>query len=172
MPLLYTLYNNTPMNFYKYILLIYYKIVFLVLSKLTKDSFAKDYEYSIDINNNNINLIEFTLETFYSTDLKPLLFNFNHSNIISASHFLNNTSPSYLSLFNSEGKLFGHYQFHIHNPDNEGDELGFDLFVASLSKHIFKNCIYETMKNNVSTNDYKFYMNISNKNILDKKISF
>lgn len=150
----------------------YHKIVFLALSKFITDFPCKlDYDYSIDINNNNLNLIEFTLDTFYSTDLKPLLFNFNHSNIISASHFLNNTPPSNLYLFDSEGKLFGHYEFHIYNPDNESDQLGFNLFVATLSHHMFKNCIYEIMKKNGFlrfTNESKFYLDISNKNILKK----
>jgi hypothetical protein len=150
----------------------YHKIVFLVLSKITPNFPPKDTEYSIDINNKNLNLnlILFTLETFDISDLKPLLLKFNHSNILSASHFLKNTPPCYLYLFNAEGKLYGHYEFHIHKPNNQKEaEVGFDNFVSSLSEDIFKNCVYETMKNNAYTSNYKFYMHISNKNIIGKK---
>jgi len=160
------------MNLYRHVYITYHKIVFLVLSKITTNFPPKDTEYSIDINNKNlnINLILFTLETFDISDLKPLLLKFNHSNIISASHFLNNTPPCYVYLFNAEGKLFGHYAFHIHKPNNKKEaEAGFDRFVVSLSKDIFKNCVYETMKNNAYTSKYKFYIHISNKKILVQK---
>jgi len=151
--------------------IIYHKIVFLVLSKITPNFPPTDTESSIDINNKNLNLnlILFTLETFDLSDLKLLLLKFNHSNIISASHFLNNTPPCYLYLFNAEGKLFGHYEFHIHKPNNQKEaEGGFDNFVSSLSEDMIKNCVYETMKKNAYTSNYKFYMHISNKNILGK----
>lgn len=157
------------MNLYKLIHITYYKILFIVLSKFTLDFPPKlDYGYGIDFKNSNLNLIFFTLETFDFSDFKPLLFNFNHSNIISEFHFLNNTPPCFIYLFDPEGKLFGHYEFHIHKPDNENAELAFDRFIVSLMGDIFKNCVYEIMKNKNFTKNSKFYMHISNKNVLSK----
>ena len=157
------------MNFYKLIRIAYIKIV-LLLYKFTIYSPPKLYNnnHSININNNDLNLTVFTLKTFNFTDFKTLLFNYNNSNIISAFHFLNNTPPCSLIIFNSDGELFGHYKFHIHKPDNKNAELNFDDFVISLMNDIFSKCVCETMKNKVSATNYKFFMHISNKNILLK----
>jgi hypothetical protein len=159
------------MNFYKHIFIFYHKILFLVLFKFTHVFPSKlIVNYSIDINNNNLNLIAFTIKTFDYTDLKLLLLNYNDSNVISKSHFSDSTLPSFISLFDSEGKLFAHYGFLIHKPDNEkAAELAFDNFVLALSQDIFKNCVYETMNKNVSTDNYKFYMHISYNDILDEE---
>jgi hypothetical protein len=83
---------------------------------------------------------------------------------------LNNTPPCYLYLFDTESTLFGFYEFHIHKPNNKDSEVNFHKFLASLSNDIFKNCVYEAMKKNAYTNDYKFYMHISSKNLLEKKV--
>ena len=157
------------MNIYKYIYITYYKIAFLLLSKFTRDFPSKlNIDYNIDIDNNNLNLILFTLETFDYTDFKSLLLNFNHSNIISELHFLTNTSNSYIYLFNSEGKLFGYYGFLMHNPYDDITTKDYDNFVSTLSHDILKSCVYETMNNNVSTKNTIFYFYISNDNLLEK----
>lgn len=164
------------MNLYKFIRITYNKIVFLVLSMFTTDFPPKlYYDQSINISNNNHNLISFTLKTLDYDDLKSLLLNFNNSNIISESHFLNCTPPNFIFLFDSDGKMFGSYEFHIHMPDNIEAQLAFNAFVVTLTNDIIKHCTYESMKNNVSffsqkeTNHYKFYMHISNKSIIIKK---
>ena len=160
------------MNSYKYIYITYHKFVFLALSKFITGFPGKlEEDYTIDMDNNNLNLIEFTLETFYSKDIKPLLFSFNQLNIYSSLDSINDLAPNYLYLFDSEGKLFGLYVFHIHNLDNESEELGFKFLVLSLSQDILKKCVYEIMRKNGFlrfTSNYKFYMNISNKNLLKK----
>ena len=99
---------------------------------------------------------------------RSLLLNFNHSNIISVFDFLSYTPPTYVYLFDSEGELFRQYAIHIHKPDSVKAELGFETFVASLDDDMLKNCVYKTMIKNVSTNNYKFYLCISDINILEK----
>jgi len=151
----------------------YHKVVFLILSRFTNNfppEMPKEYKYNINISDNNFNLVSFTIETFDIKELKTLLLNFNNPNAISEFHFLSsliNTSPNFLSLFNEEGELFVHCEFIICKPDNKDAELGFDNFVVCLSKEILKSCVYETMKKNASTNKYKFYVHISNNNILE-----
>lgn len=157
------------MNLYKYILIAYNKIVFLVLSMFTTDFPPKEgYEHNININKSKLNLISFTLKTFNYADLKSLLLNFNNTKIISVSHFLDCTPPNSISIFNSEGKLFASYSFHLHNPDNIEADLGFDRFVLILMNDVIKRCVYESMKSSVSygaANNCKFYLNIGNKSI-------
>lgn len=154
------------MNLYKQILIAYHKIVFLVLYKYTSDlSSLVNSEDSININNNNLNLMLFTLETFNFTDFKTLLFNFNDLNIISVFDYFN-TTPTHIYLFDSDGKLFVNYAFLIHNPYEDKDELTFNKFVAHLMNDILKYCVYEAMKKNVYTNNYPFYLHISKKKII------
>jgi hypothetical protein len=125
------------------------------------------YEYTIDINNNNLNLISFTINTLSIYDLKTVLLNFNHKEINSELDFLSNTSPSFLYLFNFEGKLFGHYTFLIHRPENDTAKKSFDNFVTHLRNDIIDNCSNEAMDNNIYIENYQFYMYISINNLLE-----
>jgi hypothetical protein len=155
------------MNLHNYVRITFNKIVFIILSKLCYNFPPKlDYQYKIDINNNNFNLFSFTLKTLELGDLKTLFLNFNHSKILSPLHFLSKTPPCHLFLFDSEGNLFKHYTFHIHKPNDETDNLAFEDFSISLMKDIFKHCLYETFKKNISAKNYKFWIHVSNKNIL------
>jgi hypothetical protein len=149
------------MKFYRFVHITLNKIVFLVLSKFTKDfPPISSYNYSININNNDLNLSEFSLGTFDVNDFKDFLF-FNHSEVIYDSHFFY-VIPSHLSIFDSEGKLFGHYIVYIYRDKKE---LYSDESILDLMDHLFKICVYDTMKKNVSAYNYKFYMHISNKKI-------
>lgn len=97
------------MNLYRLIRIFYRKVVFFISSKLDPNFLLTlDYERSIDIKNNKLNLIIFTLETLDIFDLKTLLLNLNHSKInTSAYDFLKYTPPSILHIFDSEGNLVG-----------------------------------------------------------------
>jgi hypothetical protein len=138
-------------------------MVFLVLSTLTCPP-RLNKEFSININNHNLYLISFTLETINIVDLKTLLLNFNHPDISYECPFYYNTPSCYLSLIDSEGNFFGHYELHLNNP-SEGDV---ELLLVDIMKIIFKDCVYDSMIKNVSTNDYIFYMHISKNNIMEK----
>lgn len=152
------------MNLYRLIRIFYHKIVFLVLSKFATYSQPKlDYDHSI-----KNNLILFTLDSFDFTDFKTLLLNFNDSKGIFVDDFVD-TPKSFLCLFNSEGILFAQYTFNIYKPFSEKTELGFDNFVIYLINEIIKDCIYEAMNNNISEKYSKFYMHISNENIIIEK---
>jgi hypothetical protein len=140
----------------------YHKIVFLVLSTLTCPPILNK-EFSININNHNLYLISFTLETINIVYLKTL-FNFNHPDILSEFPFYYNTPSCYLSLIDSEGNLFGHYELHLNNPSEDDIE----LLLVDIMNIIFKDCVYYSMINNVSTNNYIFYMHISKNNIMEK----
>ena len=105
----------------------------------------------------------FTIKTLDFEDFKTLLLNFNNPTIVSVPHFLA-TPPCYISLFDSDGKMFTGFRFYIHKPDNETSDVDFDDFVFSLRNDILKHCVQEAMKKNVSALNYKFYMHISNKN--------
>lgn len=150
------------MNIYK---LIKNKLNNFLLSKLTDLIYPPklDIKRNISVNINDLNLIMFTLKTLDLNDFKTLLLNFNVLNIGSMSQFLT-TPPCHIFLFDSDGKLFRHYKFHIHKPENEKAALAFDNFVIDLINHIFECCVNETTKKNVSAVNYKFYMHISNKN--------
>jgi hypothetical protein len=134
------------MNIYK---LLKNKLNNFLLSKLTDLIYPPKLDIkrsiNININNNDLNLIIFTLKTIDFNEFKTLLLNFNVSNIVSASHFLT-TPPCHIFLFDSDGKLFRHYKFHIHKPENEKTELAFDNFVIDVKNHIFESCVYETTK--------------------------
>ena len=97
------------MNLYRLIRIFYHKVVFLISSKLIANFPLKlDYTRSIDIKNNKLNLILFTLETLDISEFKTLLLNLNHSYITtSVDDFLNDTSPSFIHLFDSKGNLVG-----------------------------------------------------------------
>lgn len=156
------------MNIYKLIHITYNKLVSLVLSKLTNNFTPKLKKGSIklkliDVNKNDLNLNMFTIKTLDFNDFKTLLLNFNNPNIVSVPHFLA-TPPCHIFLFDSDGKMFLHFTFYIHKPNNEKSKIHFDNYVFSLRKEIFKHCVHETMKKNVSALNYKFYMHISTKN--------
>lgn len=137
------------MNIYKLIHITYNKLVNLLLSKLTNLIYPPKLDIkrsiNININNNDLNLIMFTLKTLDFNDFKTLLLNFNVSNNVSASYFLT-TPPCHIFLFDSVGKLFRHYKFYIHKLENEKAKLAFDDFVINLKNHIFESCVYETTK--------------------------
>ena len=128
---------------------------------------TNEYEYTIDINNNNLNLNSFTINTLSIYDLKTWLLNYNHKDIISNFDFLSNASPSFLYLFDSEGKLFGSYAFLIHRPDNNIAEEAFGNFVTTLRDDIIDNCSNKAIDNNISLKEFIFYMHISIENLLE-----
>jgi len=155
------------MNLYKLIRIFYHKVVFLIYTKLIANfPLRLDYARSIDIKNNKLNLILFTLETLNISEFKTLLLNLNHLNIAtSVEDFLDYTSPSFIHLFDSEGNLVGWYRFLIHKPNCVNAELNFHIFASHFMDDIIKHCVYDTMIKNVPTNKYKFYIHISNNSI-------
>jgi hypothetical protein len=144
------------MNLYKLIQFTYNKFKQLFYNKLY---YYPDYKFKININDNNINLYSFTLETLNSLEFNTLLSSFN-------------ISPSiiYIYLFDMEGRLLEYYEYKIikyNNIEKEEIELHFNKFTMSLIKDIAEKCIFYEINNNFFKNKSKFYIYISNECYLD-----
>ncbi len=159
------------MNTYKSLFIIYHKFLFLLKCRFISDFPPKYSKHRINLKNNNLNLIIFTLESFNFIDFKTLMSNYFTSNLVSEETFFNNT-PNNISIFDSEGWLLGHLVFFIDKPNDRNDVIAFNRFVFCLMLDIIRYCVYETMDRNVSTKKYQFYISISTKNNLDKSIDF
>jgi hypothetical protein len=140
------------MNLYKLIQFTYNKLKQLFYNKLLY--YYPDYNYKININDNNLNLYSFTLETLNPLEFNTLLSSFN-------------ISPSiiYIYLFDTEGRLIESYEYEILKSDNLEKyeiERSFIEFSTNLIKDIAEKCIIYEINNNFFKNKSMFYIHISN----------
>jgi len=155
---------------YQHMCVGYYKIMFIILTHFNYFPIIMIYDYSVNIDNNNINLICFTLKTLRYSDLNSLLLLFNSKGTSSVSHYLDEDDiySNYINIFDSKGKMIISIGFDIQILNSLYHKLAFNLFVASIMNNILRDYAYYIMINNVSfgaTDD--LYIHISNKNLLD-----